>query len=201
MNEGFIELGYEFGAAWTEYLGSGATLDEDASLPGSPPAGSCTEGLLTQSAGVNNYTCWDRGSSFPSATNMDYYFEIYLDSSAPMTAYSNASLAIQTNSMVSPAGGSVWILRYQENGGHYEINLDGATPTGWKTITRDGWHTIHVHQNATAASSYMTIDGGTQYPFKWYSGSTRYFCIGAVSGWATGENLKMYVGRIWMNSP
>jgi hypothetical protein len=214
LTEGFDLTGgppcYNEVGEWTE-TGS-VTIDECATLPGSPPAGSCTQGLkidVAYSGGAKNgWTMWDYGSTVTGDNNdVDIEYSIYIDSSTYLAAYVwNDSF--NWSSAANPyTTTNEWKL----------YTRSPNTPDRWRVTTNatsvynaggvlstDTWHviTVHLDYRETAVCgggseecSYIEVDGGDTLRFKRSADDGRYLYIGSNAAQSPTDIL-YYIGYV-----
>ena len=157
VDESFEAAGYE--EAWTETVGVGNTVDEDAAIPGSAPTGSGSQCLNCILAGTNTnaYTLRDVGSS-QAITYVRAY--IYIDSWATSVAGSEYLVIVKgavNNLYVSMYYSAVdqytWIL------GHYD---NGDANIYYKNVIQlDTWYRLEAKYDGTNSLYEFKINGVT----------------------------------------
>jgi len=207
LNEGFLGTGYE--NVWTETVGTNGTLDEDYTLSGTPPDGSCTEGLkssITAGAG-DTYTQWDNGSLISRSADMDIYFELYIDSYTLDTLYDNAAIFSWTNTD-DPTDTATMAMRLIHGDSGLSIRTDGSSNAQSGVISVDTWYTGYIHLDATASASYLLINEDTSCDEVDECSFTRldvqdgrYLSIGAFEYYDADDAVDIQWGRVWVDTP
>ena len=193
LNEGFTGTGYE--NSWTE-SGSG-TIDEDFTLSGTPPSGSCTEGLNIVSSESSDISYWDNGSTIAFTNDIDYVCEIYIDSKT-LTNYTYSRIIAWSN-VTTNVINSVQIV----NVDGYTLRGAGSGNSTGVTFSDDTWLTVTMHLDATPASSYFQCSGcddETQKTFTRTDTVSRYLVLGPDSLGA-GESVDIEYGYCYVNIP
>jgi len=194
LNEGFLGTGYE--GSWTETIGSGATLDEDHTLTGTPPEGSCTEGLNVETSGsADTYSKPALASalSYPIVIN----FELYV------TTLTLASWNFINVFEAGVNGGSSDIHDvelWKDGTGNYYIVTSGLSASADIAFSLSTWHTVKLYLHSAASSSYLQLDGGTKYTFTRNSTVPDQFKLGALQT-SSGEVTDIEFGRFWVDTP
>jgi hypothetical protein len=205
LNEGFIGSGYENTISET---GTG-TIDEDFTLSGSPPTGSCTEGLNVVTNEASNYSQWNRGSAIDSsAVTFKVYLSIYVDAiTLDNYAYGNF---LAWTSGTDPSSNQTFALRFRNNNGTYQVQVSGENGTR-TDIALDTWYEVVYYNDAsTPANSYFQLTGGgsttcdlttdcTFTPAQTVDG--QYLSFGATSGVGAGESVDVEIGYVYMDTP
>jgi len=195
LNEGFLGTGYEL--TWAETVGANGVLDEDHTLTGSPPAGSCTEGLLSQitaTSGGVTYAQWDNGSEI--AASVDIYAELMISSTLPTNGDDITVIACLNGSSLSCDQ-----LRFYLSAGAYYVYVDGTVDSAAVAFSAGAWHTVKVHHDLTRASSYLQVDGGAQTAYTGYDRNPRYIRTGIPDRLEADETADIQWGRVWLNTP
>lgn len=200
LNEGFIGVGYE--NSWSETIGATGVVDEDHTLTGSPPAGSCSEGLLTSvtTSGGATYSTWDRGSAITSSSNdVDVKAEFRINSYTLPNQFDQIRV-LGWDADGTPGQG-VGSSRIEWNGSSLAIHCQGASVSTEDTISTGTWYTLTIHLDATAASSYCQIDSGAQRTFTRNSEDGQYLIAGPSDLLDADEAVAIEWGRVWINTP
>lgn len=202
MNEGFVGSGYELGAQWTETVGSGDSIDEDAALPGCFEAGSCTEGLRLTSTDSANYTSYNHGTTVSTSGDIDWYFTIYIVSASSSLPDAEASNIIISWATSAPSG-YAWVIQLDYYTGNWRIRGSGDTDAAYSVITADTCHVVLVHfDQSDNATSYYTVDGGSANYFTIGPYAKQYLHLGPYgTSWGTGDDLDIYFGRVYIDTP
>lgn len=202
FNEGFLGAGYE--NTWSEVLGTVA-INEDATLGGTPPVGSCTEGLYVNSAigATVSTTTHDLGAAIANTNAIDVYMEFRLISStlpADYKLFHVLQFSETSNPAVLPL---VAYLDVSRESGVPKMRARASANSAWVPVTTGAWHTVKIHLDPTAASSYLQVDGGTQNTFTRGPSSGRYIHAGITAdGNSTADSAIEYeIGRIWIDTP
>ena len=209
LNEGFLGSGYE--NTWSE-TGTG-TIDENYSLPGSPPESSCTEGLqISKSETGILYTRWDRGSAIDISANVvDLTFSIYIDS-AVMDSYAYGTLMVLSSGS-DPSTGNLLSLKLRCNSAsqcsssslQFSLNTVSGTRVA---LTVDTWYEIKIHINASGTSYFQVTGGGNttcdttdECTFTITDVDPRYLSITAMDDFGAGESITYAIGDIHIDIP
>jgi hypothetical protein len=212
LDEGFVGAGYESSMADNE-----GAPDEDANLPGSPPANSCSEGLQTNPTDAAITSEWDNGSAIDSDTNdVDIVCEMYIDAVAigdNNTANNILNWDDDTTEW-SFGSGIAELVRRDPN---YTIRAQGLDASSEHTIDLDTWLTVTIHLDqddttgdscATTEESYIQVTGGTDTSCDGVAECTfcrtdavdsRYLRIGFRGG--VGDSADIYWGYCYVNTP
>ena len=153
LNEGWLGAGAE--NTWATQ--GTITVDEDEVLNGTPPSGSCTEGLNIVNSASNGTRYWNKGSAIDtSAGPIRFYFSFYINS-ITLDSYAYGSLYVwDTNT--DPSGGQLFDLRFRNNAGTYQIQFTDVTSTRVNLATST-WYEVVVYIN-TGGTSYFQVTGG-----------------------------------------
>lgn len=196
LNEGFLGTGYEV-SGWSETTGSSATLNEDYTLTGTPPADSCTEGLyinVPTSSGDTSIT-YTHDSNI--ARDIDFYFDFRINSyTLPATQDAIVLLVVWNSSW----GNTVKVQLYNYNYPGVDFRVVGSTTAALTTLSTETWYTAKIHLDATAADSYYQIDGGSEVSFTSQSRDAYYMRLGAT-GVDSNEAIQIQYGRFWVDTP
>lgn len=192
FNEGFVGTGYE-GGGWAETIGATGVVDEDHTLSGTPPSGSCTEGLMTSvntSGGVTYTTKTITSQALP----VDIYVEFYIESVTIPTNFGSIE------PMAFFAGGtniaSVTMFRNDPN---YTFRMGTASQV---PVSLQVWHTYKIHLDSTANSCYSQLDGGSQVTFTSNSIANLTLLHFGIKGLLdAGDAANIEWGRIWASTP
>jgi len=197
MNEGFVGAGYENTTGWSTPAPNG-TFDNDATLPGVPPIGSCTEGFkyITAAGDTNGYIRYDLGAgiTYPATIYMSYYIE----SGSTFASGFVCTFQLDNDTSVSTYGvfkGRQWDSRLDINAVDDELGVTNNTLPGV-------WHEVMINLDATGAAegSEYFVDGVSQGTFTRGNVSGRYINIGAVDSKGSPENFTLYIGRIYVDN-
>lgn len=200
FNEGFVGTGYENAARWTETVGTSGVANEDYTLTGSGwSTGACSEGLRianTVGSGGNTYVTLEFASTLSLTTSLDIYIEFKVQSHSVgewdgtrfirvLDGNTNEALGIRLDNQVDPS---------------FAWQAGGSTSTAYYALTSgtDAIHTFKIHLDATAASSYVSIDGGTNRTLTRAGSASVY---GLEIGVLDGVIMDIQVGRIWVDRP
>jgi hypothetical protein len=197
FDEGFLGTGYE--NTWAETIGSGGTVNEDFTLSGSPPTGSCTEGLNVIASAAHSWAMWDRGSTIAAATNIDIYVSFYVDA---LTLDDGAVVPIFSwDTDTDPASLATFELRLRVSSGVITVYAASSVDSASVTISLDTWYEALIHLDVTAGNSYMRIDAGENKTFTRTTHNSRYFYLGALDNLGAGESIDVEFGYAYMNTP
>lgn len=181
---------------------SGDSQTFKSELPGSPPEGSCTYGLLSDTANESTERIYlDIGDAIAYTTSVDVELSLYVDSA---TTIDNNATMIFVSFGANNAGNYnfAWSLQLLDSSEIQPIiRANGASVATGTTLTENTWYTIFVHSDATAADSYYTVNGGAHQTFTRYDKNMEYLVVGSVSGEGATEALKFYVGYVYVNTP
>lgn len=203
LSEGFIgtdNSGYEL-TGWTATTGT-ATIDPNYALPGTPPSGSCSEGLRITASGGQTPTYATHGitSTGLGAIAMDVDFDLYVASYSSTTTY--RSVDIITVNDRAGLDQFAFRARVLHNGTSLVLSVQGANSQE-TPITTGTWYHVRIHLDTTAANSYVQINGGTQATFtRDYINTVDRVHIGANQvgdSYLTATDISM--GAIWVNTP
>jgi len=203
MNEGFLGAGYELGfnPAWIE--GGTEIKNEDFTpLSGTPPANSCTEGLNVIATDAFGHTYWTRSSTIAYTTDVDVVCELYVDSATIDTG--NSIVIMRWSGNTNATWNGTGYVEWHENGGGqdgWEMRGRGATTGTYTSVSLDTWYTVFLHLDGTAASSYITVDGGSEQYFTRSDINSRYLHLGAVEQIEDGEAITIEYGYCYVNIP
>jgi hypothetical protein len=202
LSESFGDGGGTTDATWTT---NGDSYTYQHSLQAGSPSGSCTYGLLHDTANESGERIyWDNGSAIDySTTNLDIEFSIYFNSFT-MDASSNIWLV----SWATANGGVVNYTGFVDifyNGTNYYLQANGTA--GNVQIATGTWYYIKMHIDTTAASSYLQVTGGgsttcdvaSECTFTRTDNSGRYLVIGSIYGEAATEAVSYEIGYITIN--
>lgn len=201
FNEGFVAdnySGYE-NTPWTSSTGAGDTVNPNASLPGSPPAAACTEGLLIDHEESLSWAQIDFATPLSATGTWDLVMHAYID-----TMTTDADITTHTwGGMYSAAGTEHFGFTWRNNLGANELRVEGSTDSNFLTVTSGTWHTITVHNDATAGNSYLDVDGSSG-EFTRNSGPDVDVFAPGRYGWRwtdVGDHMQIYFGYIYVNEP
>lgn len=203
FNDGFLGVGYET-SGWTETVGTGGTVNEDATLSGSPPAGACTEGLLTSvtTSGSATYTTKDLGQALARGSNIDVKAYFRVNSVTLPAQYDAFTVLNFDNDTIASDTGSAFIRLHNETGSDLRIFAAGATNSTKVAINTGTWYMLTLRLAATAASSYLQIDAGTQYTFtRADTADCRYLRLGMSQLLDADEAGAIEWGVVWLDTP
>ena len=199
FNEGYVGAG-------SEVMTTDANVDDDFTLSGTPPTGSCTEGAqFTVPASTAEYSVMDIATSSFGVTK-DIYASIYIDS---ITLADSASFAVLNMALTADGdttNGPGRVLIANSAGTYYFIAYGDAGSTA-VAITLDTWYEVKLHLDATAASSYLQVTGGgsttcdgvAECTFTRKNITGEYVYVGATL--VSSEALTMEVGYVYMDVP
>ena len=205
LNEGFLGAGYE--NTWTETIGSGGTVNEDATLTGTPPTGSCTEGLNIIDSAAISRTRWNRGSTIDtSEVNFDVGLSFRINS-ITLDNYSYAALLTWSNG-TDPSTNVVYWLEFRNNNGTYQIRINSTTDSTVKNISLETWYEVLIHSDATPENSYIQYTPGTdcdvagECAFTTTEGTDgQYLHLGNLGSMGAGEAIDIEFGYVYMSTP
>ena len=213
LNEGFLDTGYE--NTWNETL-DGETINEDHTLQGSPPTGSCTEGIRIYTTGGQPNTHWTHGTSIPEATDVDVYFSLFIDSNTSLANYGQRTIIDYSYSITWNVGRIAFVELKNDNETYYLRGYGTATssniPSGG--LSFDTWYECILHIDATSTTScganctgsdssgcsYLEIVGGDRACFSRNTGNDfDNLHIGAENNGS--ETLDFEIGYIYIDTP
>jgi len=198
LNEGFIGTGYE-NVGWSETIGANGTVDEDHTLSGTPPAGSCSEGLLTSvtTSGGVTYARYDLGAG--KTPTVDIYIEFRIVSATLPEDY-DAYIIIAWGELSSIGSRDGSIQLFKKNDGNIAIyeSVDGNTQVA---VIDSDWHTIQLHIDATASNSYSKYDSESTIGFIAGGNDVQYIFLGPSSLLDSDEASEIEWGRVWVDTP
>ena len=143
IDESFEGIGYE--ETWTESVGSGCSLYEDSSIPGTAPPGSGSECLrsISGSPDYKAFATRDYGSEQPN-TSTSFY--LYVEAEG-LSNGENKNIGILRDS----ANNDVFRLRLNQNTGQLRFNLrvynNGSLNDYYTDIFEATWYKIKVKYN------------------------------------------------------
>lgn len=183
FNEGFEGTGYETVSGITET----GTVNEDAARPSTDP-GSLCDSVIRINGGAANYITIDEGTS-----RADVYvtFWIYAADVASGSTVNIGTLAGSSPYYERPAQWEIF-----NNGGQYQIRMQGAGYSSFVNITSSAWHRVDLHIVQNASSS-MSVDGGAAQTFTADNYTVRYYNFGE---WAGGDACSIYYDRIHIST-
>jgi len=211
FNDGFLGAtavsGGSFGSAetaWTATQGTNGSIDADATLTGSPPTGSCAEGLnvaVTTSGGAT-FTMHDLGAALSDDDNNDIYMEFRINSYTLPANYDEFQILGFTYANADPdSSNRVYFQRDASGNPTVRIKASGGTGSSNASVSVATWHTLHMHYDPTEANCYFTIDGGSQYSFTRAAfSSPRYIYSGMCADVDADEAVNIEYGRIWVST-
>jgi len=203
MNEGFLGAGYELGAAWTETVGTGGTVDEDHTLTGSGwETSSCSEGLLTAvtTSGTATYTEWDRGSTIPSSTDITITFEFMIDSATFPGDYN--TMAILQWDTDTDTGTGVADLNFRRgSGGQLALSASHDANSADISISTGVKYSVLLYLDGTPANSYIQLDGGSEISFTPKTAAGQYLRVGPSQGLGSDEAVQIQWGEVHLDTP
>lgn len=159
--------------------------------------GQCNVGLrstLTNNAGYDTYQ-FDRGSAIGAGTTVDVRFYIYVQ--VNVSASRIGILCGGQNS--DPTGGLSFAVEMQTDTVP-QVRGDGTTSSSWISLTTSSWNLIHVHIDATAASSTIAVNGGSAQGFTSGVSGVRYIYVGGCAVGA-GLDAQWVTDLIAVNTP
>jgi len=199
LNEGFIGTTYDGGYetdGWSETKDGAATLNPNYTLTGDIPEYSCEEGLyihVPTSSGATRVV-W----SFASELSLPV--DLYVEFNA-----ASITLPVNDDKMdFIPIWNGAWTsaveIRFRRDSVEgLTIRANSAVDSDLIPVSTGTWHTLQVHLDATAASSYIKLNS-TQEPFTRNGDGVQHFYVGAAV-LDTDEALTIQIGRIWVTTP
>ena len=161
IDESFEGAGYE--NSWSETVGSGNTLDEDAGIPGTPPSGSGSQSLQAILAGSNPdaYSQFDRGSNEVRSYIRAY---IYIDAAGEVQTSTHPLFSLRAAASVDLLS---FVYRYTEGNGHhfrFEYYDSGTQVAGIMTsLSLDIWYRVEALYDSTGNAWEFRVDGDTKF--------------------------------------
>jgi hypothetical protein len=158
IDESFEGTGYEEFSTGT--VGSGCTLNPDATIPGTPPAGAGSQCLKSISAasGYQAYALRNYGSE---QTKTFTSFYLYVEAEGLNDGNSKVIGVLQDNS-----SNSVFILRLNQNTGQLRFNLRIYNNTAWNdyyyNISLNTWYKIDIKYDDTTNTWQWRVNGISQ---------------------------------------
>jgi len=214
FNEGWLGTGAE--NVWTPgtgNVGTSVTYNEDYALTGTPPTGSCTEGLYLSfgSGSVANdqfakYTDISGTNIDPNTVAVDLYIEMKVDNAAmTYTTWRPEFLQIgaRTDLGISTTNGYYSVQLANDSSIPASYIYIRATSNAQSTINlQDGnWHTVHVHTDPTdVTASTLQVDSETPITFTRDNNAS---FTNLIVGLMTNEDNQQFdieVGRIWIST-
>lgn len=200
INEGFLGTGFEE-SGWSETEAANSTVDTDYTLTGTPLDGSCSEGLYVDKyiTDSQSYAQWDNGSNFTYP--VDVYAELKVVSWTLPGSYDLIGIIAVGPNTDPDSSETAKLTVHKKNDSNIYFRLLGDSDSSYVQFTTDTWYTIMIHLDSTAASSYFTVDGGSQNSFTRETYSVRYISLGATNSTNTDETVEIEVGRVWVDTP
>lgn len=184
---------------WTVENGDSQTFKVE--LPGSPPPGSCTYGLLSDTANESSERIsLDVGDAISYETSTDMVFSVYIESSTTVDVNGNIVI-VAIGSTNSGATNYCANLRLFNAAGQMQMFVYGTAGSDKVNISEDTWYTIKIHMDATAANSYWQINGGSQTSFERADQNKEYVVVGSIGNEGATESTKFYVGYLYVDNP
>lgn len=199
LNEGFLGTGYE--NTWSETVGANGAIDEDHTLTGTPPTGSCSEGIQftnTSGSGEPTLITYNNGSATSYSTTTDIYVEFRVNS-VSLNNYDSVMFVAATT--YDGTGTRLAALYFVQEGANFVLRASASTSSSNEVISTGTWYTARLHIDATAASSYLQVDSGSQRSFTRADNDWQYIKLGFVVAMASTAALDVEVGRIWVDTP
>ena len=125
-------------------------------------------------------------TTIPVATTVDIYFETYVIAQPNSLS---GWFGIFDEGLVQP------LVQIQWSSGT-QIKAFSSTSSAAITVSLNSSHLIHCHLDATAANSYLQVDGGTTQGFTAFARTANQIVIGGT-GNTTGT---YYIGNLYLNS-
>lgn len=214
LTEGFESLsgssGYEANVGtWTQ---TGSTIDNQATLAGSPPSNSCTKGInfsVVDAAAAKSV--WDRGSTLARATTTDIVFDLYITSITFDDDFENSHIFLWANN--ATGGSALGKIQLYRTGATYNLrarNSDDSSTATLVPVSTETWYTVTIHFESTTSEAYFQVVGGgstvcdTAGECKYTRTDTadpRYLIFGVMDGMDAGDSLNMTFGYVRINTP
>lgn len=205
------EMLYGWGAGDdpTPWTGPTSVTDVDAAnfvtnydtsaLTTGKPTGACNTGLqctLTGTGGGHDTYQFDRGSIIGVGTTCDIRFYVYVQT--PLD--SSRITILNAGQSGDPDSGRNCSVELQTDGVP-QVRGDNVTSSAWISLTENSWNLIHLHSDATPASSSISVNGGT--PELFTSSATvgiQYVYVGPGS-LAAGRSCVWVTDLVAVNTP
>ena len=205
LSESFGDGGTDTDATWAT---SGDSYTYKHELQASSPAGSCTYGLLHDTANESGERVyWDNGSGIDySNTNVTIEFSLYVNS---FTIDNSANIIFMSwaTANAGSINNTITVRFYKTSGGALQLFAGGASNSTFVGISTETWYTVKIHINTTAASSYFQVTGGgsttcdtaNECKFSRSDQSGRYLVIGSLNGEGAAEAISYEIGYVTVN--
>ena len=161
IDENFEGTGYE--ESWTETMYAGNTLDEDSTIPGTPPTGSgsqCLKAIMVAGTNLDAYT-----TRVVSNQNIIYARAyVYFETEGFNNTETSGGILRCNNSAVALA----FRIIIGQNSGVFQARLDyysasAIQSTAWVNISLGQWYRFEVQYDITNNLWEWRIDGTTQH--------------------------------------
>lgn len=201
MSEGFESCSADFSSGCDEtWILNGDSATGNETLTGSPPTGSCSKGLLSDTSGESGERVyWDNGSAIDySTTNVTIEFSLYINS-ATIDSNQNIVLLSWSGTNTGSPGTPAFISLRNNGGVSWQIYAYGGSISTLLTVTLETWYIVTLHLNTTAASSYIKLDSGAENNFTRADVSGRYLVIGSLQNESATEAVSFEIGYVTIN--
>jgi len=206
--EGFqvVTTGYEntWAAGGT---GTSVTFDpyaDTSAITSGKAAGQCDRAMkLTIVAAdvLEQSVYYDHGTIDADTVAVNYSCRIYVTVIPDGT---EVVYPVAANNNVSPnnSGDAAFRIGITTNGANVMIRARGTTDSAIIPVNINTWNLIEVHLDPTAASSTITVNGGTPESFTRTTAiDPRYVHIGSYGVQALGTSATLYIDSITANTP
>lgn len=177
------------------------TSYDSSALTANKPTGACSTAIevaVNNTAGEESLY-WNNGSAITlSTTPTDFIFYIYITSG--MDA-SETFTIVNINTGATGTGSVSSFVNLRNNAGTFEVQCEGGSSSTWEPLTASQWNKVTVHFDATAASSYINVNDGTNRTFTRLGTTWQYIHIGAPYGHAANEACTYVLDLFAVNTP
>lgn len=199
MNSGWEDGTYNdpttYGSGWGTYGDPTA----GATLTAGSPTGSCSKGLKISKTGDGSgqMASWDNGSTISRSGDMDIVFSLYITSNISLPDSDSRVILMWSAIDDWSTGAGLVTIGIYKSGTTYSLRVNVDT---FVTITTQEWHTVTIHLDGTAASSFVKIDAGSENAFtRGDANDGRYLHIGAL--WPGVAVIEYEIGYVYINTP
>lgn len=175
-------------------------------LQAGAPDGSCATGLnlVTSTSDGRERIYWNRGSTIAANVTTDIKFSFYLNSSGIDAGTGRAILGWASTNEGSE---NALILKKTADGLSDELYCTGAAGSSNFTIATATWYEVTIHLDATAASSYCQVTGGSvtacdaasECTFTRHANASQYLVIGRNT--YHNDAFDIEIGYLTINTP
>lgn len=190
---------------WTEAGTAGRlTFGGDSSaLTSGKVTGLCDKALRfdnSAGSGAENWARWDNGGDIDcNSVTVNVTFYIYIVT--PMDDAENFNI-FSANPTTTISTTDVGGIRLSRTTGVSTISARGAASSTEQSLVDGQWNKVELHFDTTAASSTITVNGGTPATFtRGATGIMRYFNVGALSTLDAADVCEFWIDGVQVNTP